>query len=92
MGTMLPTEALKKYLLLAIRDAGIRDPELRWPLVLRSGTSRTGKRVHFLLNFSDGDITVTSPWSGTELLRERKLRAGDALSLPDWGVCILEEE
>ena len=92
MGTMLPVEALKTYLLLAVRDAGIQAPELRWPLVLRSGTSRAGKRIRFLLNFSDGDVTVSSPWSGTELLSERRLHAGDVLTLPDWGVCILEEE
>lgn len=92
IGTMLPPEALKTYLLRAAADAGIPAPAFRWPLVLRSGTNAAGQAVRFLLNYSREHLWVESPWSGTELFSGERVRAGDSLRLSDWDVRILVEE
>lgn len=91
LGTMLPPDALKKYLLRAAADAGVQAPTLRWPLVLRSGTNATGQAVRFLLNYSQEARQLASPWSGTELFSGKRVRAGDELRLSDWDVRILVE-
>lgn len=91
IGTMLPLEALKKYLLRAAADAGLQAPALRWPLVLRSGTNAAGQTVHFLLNYSREELRLASPWDGTELLSGKRVRAGETVLLSDWDVRILIE-
>ena len=91
LGTMLPPEALKKYLLEAVKDAGIPVPEAHWPVVIRSGTTQAGTTVRFFLNYSQDDQEVPGSWSGTDLLTGKRYQAGDPLTLPEWGCAILEE-
>ncbi|MBR1780068.1 MAG: beta-galactosidase [Oscillospiraceae bacterium] len=93
LGTMVPTEKLQEYLLEMLEDAGIQpETSLRWPLILRSGVSREGRKIRFLLNYSQEDQTVASPWDCIDLRTGRHYRVGDALSLGDWGAAILEED
>lgn len=92
IGTMLPPETLKSYLLRAAADAGVQAPALRYPLVLRSGTNAAGQAVHFLLNYSQDERKLASPRSGTELFSGKHVPAGERVSLPDWGVKILIED
>ena len=91
MGTLPGVEGMKKYLRMAAEDAGIFAPEMRFPLILRSGINAAGRKMRFLLNYSDGKQKLISPWDGTELLSDRVIRKGEELILPDWGVYIVEE-
>lgn len=91
LGTMLSRSALKRYLLAAAADAGITAPPERWPLILRSGETREGKRVHFLLNYSQEENKVPSRWAGTDLLTGKQYRPGEEIALPDWGCAVVEE-
>lgn len=91
LGTMLPPESLKRYLLAAAADAGIEPPTERWPVILRSGVGQSGKALHFALNYSSEPAALPSPCSGVELLTGCVCQKGEALRLPDWGVLILEE-
>lgn len=89
LGSMVPAETLKAYLLRAAGDAGIEAPDLRFPLVLRSGTDRAGEPVRFLFNYSDEPQKLSVSWAGTDLLTGRSFQPGEEFSLPGWGVCIL---
>lgn len=92
LGTMLPPEALKKYLLAAAADAGIEPPAERWPVIVRSGIGQNGKSLHFVLNYSAEDVVLPSRWTGTDLLTGRTYQEGDKVLLLDWGVIVIEEE
>lgn len=91
LGTMISSEKLKEYLILAAQDAGIVPPELRWPLILRNGTGAGGEKIHFLLNYSSDPVSLTSRWNGKDLLTNINYIEGETISLKDWGVCILAE-
>lgn len=93
LGTMVPTETLKGYLLEAAKDAGIvPETELRWPVIVRSGVTEEGKKVHFLFNYSSEDAEVSSAWSGRDLFTGKTIQKGETLLLSDWGVSVLEED
>lgn len=91
IGTMFSPNKLKEYLLAAASDAGITPPEAAWPVIVRSGTNAGGERLHFFLNYSSEASTVSSPWHGTDILTGARYQAGEPITLPDWGVCVLAE-
>lgn len=90
LGTMLPPEKLKEYLLMAAGDAGIAPPPFRWPIVLREAAGPNGERLRFILNFSDQPSEIVSPWDGVELRTGQTVKAGGILAVEDWGVRIVE--
>lgn len=92
LGTMTSSEILKKYLLQAANDAGIEQPEQKWPLIRRSGINAKGQKIHFLFNYSGESVSLTSRWNATELLTEATYTHGESISLKDWGVAILMEQ
>lgn len=92
LGTMLPPEKLKEYLLEAAEDAGIQVPDLNWPLTLRNGVNAEGKNLHYLFNYSSENVSISSQWKGEDILTGIRYVPGQKISLKDWGVCILEEE
>lgn len=92
LGTMLPPEALKKYLLQSAEDSGIvPETTLRWPFIVRSAMTPDGLPIHFLFNYSSEKTAVPCEWRAKELLTGRAYQAGEMLALDDWSVCILEE-
>lgn len=63
-----------------------------WPVVRKTGTNAFGHRVVYYLNFADTSSTVKHHGrSGTELLSDRSVKAGETLALAPWGVQIVEE-
>lgn len=91
LGTMLPKEKLKEYLLEVTEDAGIQKPKECWPLGVRSGIGAKGQKIHFLFNYSSDEKAILSQWKGKDLLDEKEYEIGQEILLKDWGVCILEE-
>jgi len=91
----MPSDALaEKILEEAVRRAGLwsAQQQLRYPTVVRSGVSAAGRPVHYLLNYSDREVVVGNPFeAGTELLTARPLAKGGQVTLPPWGVAIVEE-
>lgn len=92
LGTMVPAEKLKEYLLLAARDAGITPCPVQWPVILRRGINEAGERLHYFFNYSDRDIKVVSHVGGTDLLTDIRYEEGQEITLKDWGVSILAED
>ena len=54
LGTMVPAEKLKEYLLMAVRDAGITPCPVQWPVILRRGINEAGERLHYFFNYYTG--------------------------------------
>jgi beta-galactosidase len=67
-------------------------PELRFPLIVRSGVNGRGKMLHYLFNYSAVAQELKYPFgSGTDLLSGRTTTQNTPVTLPPWGVEIVEE-
>jgi beta-galactosidase len=90
-----PSDMLQeKILLAAMQRAGIKgsDQSIHWPLITKQGTNDFGKKVHFYYNYSSQASTVPYAYAdGKELTATRKVKKNESLSLPPWGVQIVEE-
>jgi len=90
LGTMLAPEDLDALLITLLPAMGLAVPPLRWPLVVKEGINREGHPIRYLLNYSEKPWQYTLPEPATALLTGKRLPAGDTLTLPGWGVDILE--
>lgn len=91
VGTYLWKEQLKKYLLMAAKDARIEIPALKWPVTIKSGTI-DGKKLHYLLHYSEADREIDCPYEmATDLISGKRWQKGEKVLLKDWDVKILEE-
>ena len=78
--------------LAAAKDAGIAPPPLHFPLIARGGRNRAGKAVRYLFNYSG--LRRSLHWFGgpaTELVGGKPIAPEEEISLPPWGLAILEE-
>lgn len=87
----MPTEAMAATILAdEVRRAGVAVPAARWPLIERGGTTPDGRRLRYLFNYSAAPVPAPVTAAGTELLTGRPVAAGATLTLPPWGVAIVE--
>jgi beta-galactosidase len=70
----------------------IRDNEVRYPIVMRSGINDEGKVIRYYLNYSGQDQTVVYDFaSGVDLFTKKVVRKGDTVVLKPWDLLIVEE-
>ncbi len=95
IGAVLAPEVLKKVLKAAAEEACPEQFDhcagAVWPAVIRSGENAEGERLHFLLNYSGEEKTVTVPLNLTDVLSGEHFPAGDAIPLKDWGARVMKE-
>lgn len=93
LGCYLPEgEAMEAVVLAAAKDAGITPPPLHFPLITRGGRNQAGKAVRYLFNYSG--LRRSLHWFGgpaTELVGGKPVAPEEEISLPPWGLAILEE-
>ena len=94
-GTVV-TEALQRE---TIRDvlkrAGLTGPDQNLPglVKVRHGRNAQGKLLHYYLNFSGQEQSVSYPYkSGSDLLTNNSVRQGQALKLKPWDLAIVLEQ
>lgn len=95
VGCYTTKEKLKKVLSLAAKEAGVAsEPEgTEAPLIVRSGENHLGRKVHYVLNYSDSYKAWKCPYEKCkDLLSGRTYCQGGEILLGDWGVVVLEEE
>jgi beta-galactosidase len=91
----MPTDAMaEKLLAQEVRRAGITDlPQARFPLIVRGGILNNGKGVRYILNYAAQPQTLPGGGKGgTDLLTGHRHDAGQAVTIPPWGVAIVEED
>jgi beta-galactosidase len=79
----------------AVKKAGLwgTDQELKFPLIVKSGTNQQGKVVHYYFNYSAAPVSFTYLYkTGTELLSNTAANNMEKLELAPWGVKIIEEK
>ncbi|SDK21071.1 beta-galactosidase [Catalinimonas alkaloidigena] len=95
VGFMPGQTLLQKIMEEAVKNAGLwgTDQALRFPLITRSGVNAQGKRIHYYFNYSAEEQTLRYPHgTGTELLADQRIAKNATLTLPAWGVKIVEEK
>jgi beta-galactosidase len=94
VGCFTEKDQLKEIYAKAAADAGISSAfqEMQWPLIVRNGCSQDGRMLHYVMNYSEKEQSVTCPYAQAEdLLTGTVYRQGDAITLHDWDLVILEE-
>lgn len=94
IGCMTEEGFLKKVFMRALEDAGIRrETECEFPLIVRKGVNDLGKTVRFYLNYSGQEqAEVPVCGGGKDLLSGEQVKADEKITIPAWGLRIVEEE
>lgn len=94
IGCMTGEGVLKKVFLSALNDAGIRrETDCEFPMIVRKGVNDLGKTVRFYLNYSgqeQAEVPVCA--GGRDLLSGDEIRKRERMTIPAWGLRIVEEE
>lgn len=93
LGCMFEREALKKLLLCAAKEQGLKPGPGTggFPVIVRGGKNTAGKQIWYLLNYSPQTQCISCPQGNwTELFTGESLEEGQKIELPKWGVRILE--
>lgn len=95
LGCMFDKKILKVILKEAVSGADISPSSADnvFPIIVRRGKNKYGKKVCFLFNYSDKKQKVICPdGSYMELLSGKHLKGEEKMELKEWGVAVLEEE
>ncbi len=94
-GTMLSDALQQQVVIGALRDAGLAGDAAMatGPVRVKSGTNRSGRAVHYLLNYSNDAQTVPYAFSrGQDLLTSKAVAGGGTITLAAWDLAIVEED
>jgi len=94
IGCHMDKSALKILLKGFLEEAGLwtKVQQTQFPVIIKSGLSKEGHKVHFYLNYSDDSLKQEYYHkNATELITGKHYAEGDMLELAPWGVCVLEE-
>jgi beta-galactosidase len=94
-GTVLSDALQRKVLLDVLRMAGLAGPDqdLPAPVRVKHGTNRTGKVLHYYMNYSSESQSLKYPYkTAVDLLTGATLAASQTLTLKPWDLAILEEK
>jgi beta-galactosidase len=93
-GTVLTNKLQERVLLDVLKQAGLTGPDqdLPGPVRLKHGTNRSGKTLHYFLNYSSDPQTFAYTYpSGLDILTQAAAGQGQQVTLKPWDVAIIEE-
>lgn len=92
----VPSDGLQQKILERVLDqAQLTGPDQKLPpaVRVRHGTSRAGRPIHYYFNFSSAPQRFTYTYAvGQNLISNRTVSSGAALTLEPWGVAIVEQD
>ena len=94
-GTVLSDALQEKVLAEVLQAAGLAGPDqsLPPPVRVKHGVNRSGKVLHYYLNYSSNSQTFTYPYaSGSDLLTQTAIAHSQQLTLKPWDLAIIEEK
>ncbi|MGB2627817.1 MAG: beta-galactosidase [Candidatus Acidiferrum sp.] len=94
-GTVLTEKLQSAVLLKILKEAGLssHDQDLPVSVRVKHAQSRTGKTLHFYLNYSAEPQTASYPYArGRELLSQTNLDHDGKFTIEPWDLVIVEEE
>lgn len=91
----LPSRAIiKKVVDDLVQKTGLEGPNqnYKFPIIVRNGKNKQGKKVHYLINYSSESVEVDYYFgSGKDLLEKVRVKTGDRLSIKPWNLRIIIE-
>src|SRR3954468_8997290 len=94
-GTVLSDALQAKVLLDVLQRAGIASSDQKLPSNVRvkHGNTRTGKMVHYYLNYSSDPQTFTYSYgAGTDLLLQAAVAPSQKVTVKPWDLVLIEEK
>jgi beta-galactosidase len=93
-GAMPARPILKNILADAVKEAGLwgKDQSISFPLITKQGKNRTGKQIHYYMNYSGESKILKYPYlNGIDLLTGQPIATDGTLELKPWDLAIIEE-
>jgi len=94
-GTVLSDTLQRKVVLDVLQLAGLKGPDQDLPASVRTkhGTNRSGKMIHYYLNYSGSLQTLNYPYGkGTDLLTQSAVSHSQQISVKPWDLIVIEEQ
>jgi len=94
-GTVLSDKLQQSVLLDVLKLAGLTGPDQDLPAAIRvkHGSNRSGKTLHYYLNYSNDAQTFSYTYrSGMDLLSQAAVVQGQQIALKPWDAAIVEEK
>ena len=94
IGCYTEKHILKEILKRAVKDAEIQEESMayEWPVIVRQGKNQYGKKLHYVLNYSEREMKIRCVWKKVkDLLTNEIFEEGDAVGITDWNLRIFEE-
>jgi beta-galactosidase len=94
-GTVVSDALQREIIRDVLKRVGLLGPDQDLPqsVKVRHGRDAQGKRLHYYLNFSGQDQSVSYPYaSGSDLLTDAAVQQGQALRLKPWDLAIVAEQ
>jgi len=94
-GTVLSDRLQQSVLLDVLKQAGLTGPDqdLPMPVHVKHGSNRSGKTLHYYLNYSNDPQKFTYAYhSGMDLLSQTAMAEGQQVVLKPWDAVIVEEK
>jgi len=94
-GTVLSDTLQRKVVLDVLQLAGLKGPDQDLPASVRTkhGTNRSGKIIHYYLNYSGSLQTLNYPYGkGTDLLTQSAVSHSQQISVTPWDLIVIEEQ
>jgi beta-galactosidase len=94
-GTVLSDKLQQVVLTGVLKEAGLLSSDQTLPATVRikHGTNKSGKTLHFYLNYSSAPQTIMFAYgAGTELLSQSAVAKGQSITLQPWDAAIVEEK
>jgi beta-galactosidase len=93
-GTQVSDTLQSKLVLEALKSAGLTTPDQQLPpaVHVKHGVNKSGKKLHYYLNYSSDQYTITYPYAdGKDLLSDSPISANQSITLKPWDLAIVEE-
>jgi beta-galactosidase len=94
-GTLLSNELQERVLHEVLKSAGLVGPDQNLPASIRvkHGVNRSGKSLHYYLNYSSNTQSFGYPYrAGVDLLTQANVMPSQNLTVKPWDVVIVEEK
>lgn len=92
LGCYFDAALLKDLLACLVEDAGLKLPDIHYPLVTKRGINEQQKQITYFFNYADAPASF--PWQGGDavlLMQDKALHQGDPITLGGWDFAIVEE-
>lgn len=92
LGCMTDQKTLKAVIQDVLQNAHVEISVYSYPVIMRKGVNDFGKNIKYFFNYSAYEQNVPYVYEkGKELLSELSVETWETLSIPAWGVKIIEE-